>query len=125
LRREWRFGFGSWRLRGRFGFEARALALFLLLFLVFPTLSRAEPEDTHLELLFPDTVVRGGELELTAVVTGTGNATVRWLLSGGFEPLAGPLEWDCQGSCNGTLVVHVNRSVALGGYDIGLEVSHG
>ena len=120
-------GLGFKLIRGLSSFEARAIALIILLFFVFPTVSRADPEDSVLiEILSKNVSVRGDQLTVTAMLNGTAeNVSLRWLLPEGFEPLNGTLTDFCESlGCNRSIVVFVNRSLPIGAYQVGMEVDH-
>jgi|GEM_PF-2824133 len=117
-------GLGFRLVRGLSSFEARAIALIVLLLLVFPDMSRAEPgNNVSVEIFLPGNwTIRGETLEITAVVNGTGNVTLNWLLPAGFEPMNGT-ESTCTMPCNRTIIVRVNGSIDPGTYEVGVEVS--
>jgi hypothetical protein len=120
-------GLGFKLIRGLSSFEARAIALIVLLFIVFPTLSRADAEEpVTVDIVSTDYTVRGGGLELTVLLNGTAeNVSMRWLLPGGFQLANGTLVDFCESlGCNRTIDVFVNESVAPGIYQIGVEVDH-
>lgn len=114
-------------IRGLSSFEARAIALIILLFFVLPTISRADPEDlVVLNIVSKNMTVRGTTLELTVLLNGTAeNASVRWLLPEGFQLANGTLTDFCEFlDCNRSITVFVNESLALGAYQVGVEVDH-
>ncbi len=116
-------GLGFRLVRGLSSFEARAIALIVLLLLVFPDMSRAEPgNNVSVEIFSGNRTIRGGTLKITAVVNGTGNVTLNWLLPAGFEPMNGT-ESTCTMPCNRTIIVRVNGSIDPGTYEVGVEVS--
>ena len=120
-------GLGFKLIRGLSSFEARAIALLILLFLVFPTLSRADAENpVSVEIVSINRTVRGSALELTVLLNGTAeNVSMRWLLPEGLQLTNGTLVDFCESlGCNRTIAVFVNESIALGKYQIGVEAKY-
>lgn len=113
-------------LRGLSGFEARMLALLLLLALVFPVVSRASDEESTLsiEILSENITVRGEEFLVKALVLGNQEVVVRWHLPDGMSVVNGSLEVPCSGDCENELVVRVDSNSTLGPKEIGVEVEY-
>jgi len=113
-------------LRGLSSFEARALALIILLLLVFPSVSKASSENPDLSIvIFGNNVsVRGNHLNFTVEVKGKPlSANLTWILPPGFFAL-GPVEEVCVLPCNKTLEVFVNQSSAVGNLTVGVEAEY-
>lgn len=113
-------------MRGLSSFEARVLALLLLLTLVFPTISRASDNTSSLivEIVSKDAFIRGGDFTLAAVISGDQNITMRWHLPVGLTVLNGSLESPCSGDCINELSVSVETNSTLGPHDIGVEIEY-
>lgn len=117
----------SFLLRGLSSFEARAIALLLLLILVLPTMSEASEDDAvNVSILSENTPVRGETAAFTALVTGSaGNVTLRWVLPEGFSAVEGSLEEFCSElECEKSILVNVSTTSVLGPQTVGVELEY-
>ncbi|MBR9680867.1 MAG: hypothetical protein GOU98_03530 [Candidatus Altiarchaeota archaeon] len=114
-------------LRGLSSFEARAIALILLLLIVFPNVSLASSEnpDISIEIFGTNNSVRGETLNLTVAVSGSSRPiNLTWILPLGFENLE-PVKSYCENlPCNQTLKVRINESSGVGNQIVGVEVEY-